>query len=68
MSVLAIQVVVTTKSSSHHFCLAERLVFSQEYELIEFLSAFAFRVKIFASMGVSLQDHTVTASTADYNP
>lgn len=54
---------MTTKSSSHHVCLAGRLTFSQACELIEMLSAFAFRV-----MGVSLQDQTATASTADYNP
>lgn len=65
MSVLATQVIVTTKSSSHHFCLAGRLIFSQAYELIKMLSAFAFGGKIFAPMGVSLQNHTVTA---DYNP
>lgn len=68
MSILAIQVIVTTKSSSHHLRLAGRLIFSQAYELIEMLPAFAFGGKVFAPMGVSLQDHTVTAGTADYNP
>lgn len=56
---------MTTKSSSRHFCLAGRLVFSQAYELIKMLSAFVFGGKMFAPMGVSLQNHTVTA---DYNP
>lgn len=59
---------MTTRSSSRHFCLAGRLTFSQAYELIEVLSAFAFGGKIFVPMGVSLQDRTVTAGTADYNP
>lgn len=59
---------MTTKSPSPHFYLAVRLIFSQAYELMEMLSAFAFGGKIVVPMGVSLQDHTVTAGTADYNP
>lgn len=68
MSILAIQVIVTTRRSSCHFCLAGRLIFSQAHELIEMLSVFAFGGKIFVPIGISLQDHTVTAGTADYNP
>lgn len=47
--------------------LSRKIVFSQAYELIEMLSAFAPGGKIFAPTGLSLHAHTVTAGTVDHN-